>query len=82
VRWRERERESFRVRVWEREHHVGSENASCRLEKCVVSVRKMRRIGPSRDDVNSARRIRLRPSCDVKIRYRGAQLRREVSKRW
>jgi hypothetical protein len=53
-------RESFRIRVREREH----------------------RVGPSRDDVNSVRRIRLRPSCDVKIRYRDARLRREVSKRW
>jgi hypothetical protein len=38
------------------------------------SVREMEResfrVRPSRDDVNSVRRIRLRPSCDVKIRYR------------
>jgi hypothetical protein len=34
-----------------------------------TSDRKMRRVGLSRDDVNSARRVRLRPSCDVKVRF-------------
>jgi hypothetical protein len=65
VRERERERE-FRVRVREKKHRVGE---------------KMRRAGPSRDDVNTTRRIRLGPSCDVGIRYRDSRLLREVSKR-
>jgi hypothetical protein len=69
-----RERKFSRLSVGKR--------ASRRLEKCVASVRKMRRVGPSQDDVDSAHRIRLRPSCDVKIRYHDARLLREVSKRW
>jgi hypothetical protein len=51
-------------------------------EKSRVKVReRMRRAWPSRDDVNTARNIRLGPSWDVGIRYRDARLRREVSKR-
>jgi hypothetical protein len=81
-------------REWESVREMERERVSRRLGKCITSVRKMRRVGPSRYDVNSARRmpsrydvnsarrIRLRPSCDVMIRYRDARLRREVSKRW
>jgi hypothetical protein len=53
-----------------------------RERESLASVRKMRRVGPTRDDVNSACRIRLRPSRDVKVRYRDARLRRKISKRW
>jgi hypothetical protein len=44
-----------------------------------VRVRERKQL-PLRDDVNTARRIRLEPSCDVETRYRDARLRREVSK--
>jgi hypothetical protein len=50
-------------------------------ENRVRARERKHRVGPSRNDVNTARRIRLVPSCNVKIWYRDARLRREISKR-
>jgi hypothetical protein len=70
-----------RSRGWEETRVSGREIENFALElgkESIASIWKLRRAGPSRDDVNTARSVRSGPSCDVKLRYRDALLWRKI----